>query len=286
MNLRERHTRVEEKTVLLTVEVSGAGGDVLVRSNAGDAVQPGISVKARANRIEYSCEVNHLGVIIDGNRRYAKGNSMELEKAYTRGAEKVYETIRHIFGDTSIREMSIYAISYENLMRKSDEVDAMLRIEKRAFDDWAGDPFFKERGIRIRFVGERDTLPADFLESCEALERMTSENTERTLNILVAYAGRREISSAVRKILRDAASNGTETESMDVEMLIAENLSVKEPVDLIVRTAGGNRLSGFLPWQSDYAEIIAINKLWPEVEMDDIDQAIIRFCNGKTRHGL
>lgn len=287
LNLKEKPSSAEGQLVTLLTEASRiVAADGAVRSNAGDDVQPPIKVEKGTNSFEYGCGLNHLGVIIDGNRRYAKNRGMGLEEAYALGADKVYEVVRHVFGETDVREVSIYAISYENLLRKSNEVDAMLNIQKQAFDDWAKDPFFEEKGVRVRFVGERNTLPAEFLGSCEALERITSGNKDRTLNILVAYAGKREISSAIRKMLRDAAPNESDVAGMDIEMLIAENLSVRKPVDLIIRTAGGHRLSGFLPWQSDYAEIIAIDKLWPEVEMEDIDRAMIRFCSSKTKHGL
>jgi undecaprenyl diphosphate synthase/tritrans,polycis-undecaprenyl-diphosphate synthase [geranylgeranyl-diphosphate specific] len=279
--------REPKEKAAFPVRETEATAEGKVSSNVGDAIRPRIRVEGSANTFELGGELSHLGVIIDGNRRYAKNNDIELEEAYARGAYKVYAVIRHVFEETMIREMSIYAISQENLLRESKELDAMLTIQKQTFDKWASDPFFKEKGIRIRFVGERSALPAEFLKSCEALEEMTAQNKDRTLNMLVAYAGRREISAAVKGILRDAISKGTDIKGMDVERLIAENLSVREPVDLIIRTAGGHRLSGFLPWQSHYAEIIAIDKLWPEVEMEDIDRAIIRFCEiNKTKHGL
>ncbi len=257
-----------------------------VRPNAVKAELPPIEVKGNANSFEYGDGLGHLGVIIDGNRRYGKNTGRGLEEAYRLGADKVYEVVRHVFEKTGIREISIYALSSENLLRRSEEVDAMLRIQKRAFDDWAVDPFFGEKGIQIKFVGDKSMLPPDFRESCRALEEKTSDNRERTLNILVAYGGRHEISSAVESIIREAVAKRSEERGMNVETLISENLCVKNPVDLIIRTGGGHRLSGFLLWQSDYAEIVAMEKLWPEVEMEDIDRAIVEFCNAKTKHGL
>lgn len=227
-------------------------------------------------------KLNHLGVIIDGNRRYAEKEGLGLCKAYLNGADKVYAVVRHVFDKTDIGEVSVYALSYDNLLRKSDELDAILKIQKAAFDKWAGDPFFKERGIRVRFIGDRNLLPSGFRESCEGLERATCGNGDRSLNILMAYVGRKDISSAVKKAFLTAEN----LNEIDIERRITENLEVKNPVDLVIRTAGGHRLSGFLLWQSDYAEIIALDKLWPEVEMEDIDRAIERFRNGKTKRGL
>jgi len=227
-------------------------------------------------------KLNHLGVIIDGNRRYAEKAGLGLGKAYLEGADKVYAVVRHVFDKTDIGEVSVYALSYDNLLRKSDELDAILRIQKAAFDKWTEDPFFRERGIRVRFVGDRGMLPAGFRESCERLESATSENGNRVLNILMAYVGRKDISSAVKK----AVLGAKDVNDIDIERYITENLDVKNPVDLVIRTASGHRLSGFLLWQSDYAEIIALDKLWPEVEMEDIDGAIAKFQSGKTKRGL
>jgi undecaprenyl diphosphate synthase len=225
--------------------------------------------------------LNHLGVILDGNRRYAKKIGVELSEAYKHGADKVYTVVRHIFEKTSIAEISIYALSYDNLLRKSEDLNAVLKIQKDVFDKWTGDPFFKEKGIRIRFVGDRGILPTEFRKSCERLEAVTSGNGNRTLNMLVAYGGRRDISSAVRKVLL----NAKDLNNLHIEKRITENLDIKNPVDLVIRTAGGRRLSGFLLWQSDYADIITLDMLWPEIELADIDRAIAGFCSEKTKRG-
>jgi tritrans,polycis-undecaprenyl-diphosphate synthase [geranylgeranyl-diphosphate specific] len=276
----------DERLVPLLREATETAAKDSVSPKAIEVALPQIEVRGKANSLEYCGELGHLGVIIDGNRRYGKKSSMKLDEAYRRGAEKVYEVVRHVFERTGIREISIYALSHENLLRRSEEVDAMLRIQKQAFDEWISDPFFWEKGIRIKFVGDRSMLPPDFRESCDALEKKTSGNIDRTLNILVAYGGRREISSAVESIIREAVENRSDGRRMDVETLISENLCVNSPVDLIIRTGGGHRLSGFLLWQSDYAEIVAMDKLWPEVEMEDIDRAIVEFCSAKTKRGL
>jgi undecaprenyl diphosphate synthase len=210
---------------------------------------------------------------------------MRLDEAYVHGAEKVYEIMRYVFCKTDIRELSIYALSYDNLMRQSEELDAIIQIQKGYFDDWADDPFFEERKIRVKFIGEMGVLPPAFRESCERLEKKTSENGDRVLNFLIAYIGHREISAAVEKVIKIACAAGKDAK-IDVEKLIAENLDVKKPVDLVIRTAKARRLSGFLPWQTEYAEICVLDKLWPEVEMEDIGKAIADFNETKVNRGL
>jgi tritrans,polycis-undecaprenyl-diphosphate synthase [geranylgeranyl-diphosphate specific] len=235
-------------------------------------------------------KLEHLGIIIDGNRRYAKKMNITVLEAYKLGADKVYETINLVFGKTDIPEISVYALSFDNLMRRLGELNLLLDVQRAAFEKWATDPLFKEKGICVKFVGELETLPPKIKKSCLALQAATSGNDSRVLNILMAYFGHREISGAVAKIL-DAKDmvleKGSKAERLDrIETLIASNLQVKRPVNLIIRTAGGNRLSGFLPWQSEYAELYPLKKYWPEVNPEDIKKAIDQFNNSGAKYGL
>lgn len=230
-------------------------------------------------------ELRHLGVIIDGNRRYSKRHNLSFEEVYELGAKKVYEVIRFVFQETSIPELSIYALSYDNLLRKSVELDTILKVQKEEFDRWASDPFFQENGIAIKFSGELEILPKEILQSCVNVMQKTSQNNKKTLNILIAYFGNKEIIRAVEKILKGRQLNENNDANPDVEQLIKENLSVKTPVDLIIRTGGGGRLSGFLPWQSDYAELYKLDKLWPEIELQDVKDAIAYYDKLEQKHG-
>lgn len=230
-------------------------------------------------------ELNHLGIIIDGNRRYATKQGIGLGEAYKIGAQKVYDVVRYVFTNTSATQISIYALSQDNLSRTPEEVEAIMDVLKTAFDGWAADPFFVSSGIRVKFVGNVGKLPESLRGSCKALEEKTSKCNSKTLNMLVAYMGHREIGAAVEKAMKSAAAGGTNA-IRSIESLISEHLEIKEPVDLVVRTANAHRLSGFLPWQSEYATLIAIDKLWPEIETGDVEQAIAEFKGGDAKHGL
>jgi undecaprenyl diphosphate synthase len=229
-----------------------------------------------------SSQIKHMGIIIDGNRRYSKKMKLSFEQVYRIGANKVSEMIRFIFSETDIPELSIYALSYDNLLRKSTELDSILKVQKEEFDSWSHDPFFHEKKIKINFVGELSLLPKDVLESCNSLMETTKNNDGKTLNILLAYFGTREIVKAVEKILNMYKSK---PKDVDVQTLINENLTVKSPVDLIIRTGGASRLSGFLPWQSEYAELYTLKKLWPEIEAADIKTAMEHFKGIEVKKG-
>jgi undecaprenyl diphosphate synthase len=232
--------------------------------------------------------LEHLGIIIDGNRRYAQKSKIELEDAYGLGAKKVYDIVKYVFGGTDIRELSIYALSYDNIMRKPGEVDTVIKAQKAAFDSWIDDPFFENMKIKIRFIGDMGVLPSEFRESCERLEKKTTKNNCRVLNMLVAYMGHREISAAVEKVLKHKGMTvlGKNGRILNLEELISKNLDIKTPVDLVIRTANEHRLSGFLPWQTEYAELYVLNKQWPEIEVVDVERAISEFNNHDVKRGL
>lgn len=243
----------------------------------------------------------HLGIIIDGNRRYAKRNNLPYDEVYKLGAEKVYETIRFVFEKTDIKELSIYALSKDNLLRGRNEINSILEAQGSAFEEWAKDPFFSEKKIKVIFAGELKLLPVSFQKSCEKLEEATKGNDSLALNILVAYSGDREISMAVKnsineitKSVKDIMKKKDKYDDNHIESVlnttiknaITRNLQIKTPVDFIIRSGSGNRLSGFLLWQSEYAEIYTIDKLWPEITMSDIKNAIDTFSKKDVKHGL
>jgi undecaprenyl diphosphate synthase len=232
--------------------------------------------------------LEHLGIIIDGNRRYAQRSKLQLEDAYNLGAQKVYDVIRYVFGKTDIGELSVYALSYDNILRKPGEVDTVIKAQKAAFDRWVNDPFFENMKIRVRFIGDLSVLPSEFRESCERLERKTSKNNGRVLNMLVAYMGHREISAAVEKVLKHKGITvlGKNERILNLEELISKNLDIKKPVDLVIRTANEHRFSGFLPWQTEYSELYVLDKQWPEIEVEDVERAITKFNEHEVKRGL
>lgn len=230
----------------------------------------------------------HVGIIIDGNRRYAKREGLGGMEAYRLGAQKVYEVINFILGKTNITELSIYALSRDNLLRKSDELNPIIEAEKVAFDSWYADPFFEQNGIKVKFVGDLSLLPESVRETCAKLQSKTQNYGKKRLNILIAYIGHHEISSAFHNVLdihEIHKSKGMYLDKAQTHKLIEQNLQVTTPVDLVIRTAGEHRLSGFLPWQTQYAEYYTIDKLWPEVEIEDIRKIVSEFEKKEVKRG-
>ncbi len=233
---------------------------------------------------------SHLGVIIDGNRRYAKKSGKSLVEVYTLGATKVYNTVRFVFTKTNINELTIYALSYDNLVRNSDEIRPILNAQKETFEKWLTDDIFAKNKIQVRFIGELELLPKDIKKVCDKLGKMTSINTKKTLNILMAYSSHREIGKTIDKIIKDITLDYRNSEGKehitDIVNNIGKNLDITTPVNLIIRNADEKRLSDFLLWQSNYAEMYSIEKLWPEITEKDIKKALTYFSTKKIKHGL
>lgn len=234
---------------------------------------------------------NHVGIIIDGTRRFARENKMPLQRVYELGAEKVYNTLKCLFSDFDVNEISLYAFSYDNLRRTSKERDAVFSVQEKEFTKWLNDPFFKN--IRVKFVGEYINIPYSLFMTCSHLEEETKENKDKKLNILMGYLGHREVANAVRKVLI-AENWSTLAGILKLNMSdavtilsekIQEKLDITTPIDLLIRTGGDLRTSGFPPWQIEYAELWFINKYWPAIEREDIENAIKDYSKRERRKG-
>lgn len=234
---------------------------------------------------------NHVGVIIDGTRRFARENKMPLDKVYEIGSGKVYDTIKWLFSDFDVNEVTIYAFSYDNLQRTSEERDAVLNVQEKAFSKWMDDPFFNN--IRIQFVGEYTNIPYSLFMVCGRLEEETRKNRDKKLNILMGYMGYREVAKAVRKVLVEEEwgnlagilKMGSSDTITILSEKIQEKLDITTPIDLLIRAGGDRRISGFPPWQSQYAELYFIDKYWPAIKKEDIVNAIKDYSKRERRKG-
>ena len=224
---------------------------------------------------------SHVGIIPDGTRRFAKTQGLDYKSAYTLGAEKVTEAVKWCFS-SGVNEVSIFGLSYDNVLNRGDEVDAILDVQRAEFESWLKDSFFAENGVRIVFAGDLSLLPENFRATCKSLSDKTRGNSSKRLNVLLAYAGGLEALAAARTLLgKLAPTNGSKITQEE----LAAALQVPSNVDLVIRTGKRKRLSGFLPLQSQYAEIYFSNKLWPEFAKTDLDAAIREWAVAVKTHG-
>ncbi|HRZ85940.1 MAG TPA: polyprenyl diphosphate synthase [Candidatus Paceibacterota bacterium] len=221
----------------------------------------------------------HVAIIVDGNRRFAKKNALEAHKGHEKGKDKLEKIIESVkkFG---IKKLTIYTLSVENIKNRSKlELDHLFRILGEAFEKLDRERVNNE-GLKIRFIGDLNLISDELKVMCEKLEKDTKDNSNFVVNFALGYGGRQEITNAVKKIV----SEGYSPDEIS-EKLIQKNLYLSDEPDLIIRTGGDVRTSNFLPWQSVYSEWIFLNKMWPEFEEDDLAYCIEEFKKRKRNFG-
>lgn len=227
----------------------------------------------------------HVAIIMDGNRRYARKRKLPVYMGHffgSRKAEKVLEWCREI----GIRMVTLYAFSTENFRRDEEERRHIFDLFKKEVRRLLRDPRTHRDRMRVRVVGRRDLLPDDVLEAIEEVERKTAGYDRFFLNIAFAYGGRQEIIDAVRALLRDV-KEGKVSPSMIDENLFSSYLysdNGYERVDILIRTGGEQRLSNFLPWQSAESLTYFVDVYWPSFRKIDLLRAIRTWQSLKARY--
>ena len=233
----------------------------------------------------------HLGLILDGNRRYAleRGFVDPLE-AYALGARKLDDMLLWC-DELSIPAVSLWVLSTENFRRDASEVSGILETVEAKLVQLARHPRTHRLGVRVRAVGKLDLLPDSVVAAIREAEEATAANRGMVLTIAVAYGGRQEIIDAMQAMLREKAKQGEDLETI-IEGISEETLAqylytpdLPDP-DLIIRTSGEVRLSGFLLWQSAYSEFYFCDVHWPAFRRIDFLRAIRSFQQRDRRFGV
>ena len=222
-----------------------------------------------------SGRLRHIAFIMDGNGRWAAKRGLPRKVGHRYGAAAFKEIVRYC-GDIGIEYVTVYAFSTENWGRPGDEVESIIKLLGDYMDDC--EKTAEKDSLRMRFIGDLTPFGADFVERAKKLEAATALY-RNSLNIALGYGGRDAIVRACRKL----AEKGEEI----TEESIGENLDtagIPDP-DLIVSTAGEERLSNFLMWQSAYSEFYFTDTLWPDMKPHDIDLAVEEFFGRKRRYG-
>lgn len=221
----------------------------------------------------------HLGLILDGNRRWARENGVSVIQGHRQGYMNL-KTIGKAAIKHGVRYVSAYVFSTENWERDRQEVRDILNLLRWVLKHEVKE--FHKDNIRLRIIGSKLKLGAALLTAIHDAEKLTENNTRGTLLICFDYGGQQEIVEAVKKI----TAAGTKPEDVTVEM-IESNLytSGVPPVDLIIRTSGEQRLSNFMTWESVYSELMFSKKNWPEFNEQDLSRAIKKYGRLQRRFG-
>lgn len=226
---------------------------------------------------------NHIGIILDGNRRFAK----RLMKKPWEGHKYGYEKVKQLFEwcvKFGIKEVTLYCFSIQNFNRPKGEFNYLMNQFESAFNDVAADPKVHGNRVRIRAIGKVDLLPERVQKAIRKAEDETKKYNNYLVNIAIAYGGREEIVDAVKRIGR-LIEEGKISDKEINEELISKNLYCSDEPDLIIRTGGERRTSNFLIWQSNYSEWVFLEKTWPEFEEEDLVRCIEDYKQRERRFG-
>ncbi len=225
----------------------------------------------------------HIGIIMDGNRRWAKAKGKPISYGHKEGAKTLEKIVRYA-NQIGLEYITVYAFSTENWKRAEEEVKALMLLLQNYLDDYAKRA--DTENIRVKILGDISALSEGMQKSIQNCMERTKDNTGVTFNIALNYGGRDELLKATRKIATLVQNHELKVEDI-TEQVIADNLYTKgQPdLDLVIRTSGEKRLSGFLTWQSIYAEILVMDKNWPDFEEKDLDEAIIEYQKRTRKFG-
>ena len=224
-------------------------------------------------------QLKHLAIIMDGNRRWAKSKGLPISDGHHRGYEKIKEVGKWCL-DKGITTLTVYAFSTENWNRDKSEVDYLMNLLHQALITEIEK--FNQLGIKLKIIGSQENLSKKLIEAIATAENQTKNNNKGTLNICLNYGGRLEIVEAIKKIIKKQIP----IEEID-EKIVTENLWLagQPDPDLIIRTSGEQRLSGFLTWESVYSELLFIDKYWPDFSQADLEEAIKNYQQRQRRFG-
>ncbi|GAB6947372.1 polyprenyl diphosphate synthase [Vulcanisaeta sp. JCM 16161] len=230
----------------------------------------------------------HIGVIPDGNRRWARKVGISITEAYRIGSDKVEEFLDWSL-DFGIRIVTVYVLSTENFLRRSKlELDLLYRLLKEKLIKVRKDDRIHRNRVRVKVIGRTWLLPEDVRREIELTEEATADYSDHYLNLAVVYGGRQEIIDAVRRILIDYNSGRLNISDLNEDVMFKYLYVGDEPYpepDLIIRTGGEHRISNFLLYETAYSELYILNKYWPEITKEDLKQALDDYARRERRFG-
>ncbi len=235
------------------------------------------------NKTQNKILPKHIGIIMDGNRRWAKAKHLPVFAGHSQGAETFKKIVLYC-NKIGLENLSVYAFSTENWKRSEAEVSALMLLFKRYINKVIHE--FKEENVKIRFIGDMSRFSKDIKDGIEYIESETKNHTGLSLNIAMNYGGKDEIVNATKNIVKKAISGEIKPEQID-ESAIQNELYTKNipDLDLIIRTAGEQRISNFMLWKAAYAEFYFSDILWPDFSPKDFDKAINEYFNRTRKFG-
>ncbi len=235
------------------------------------------------NEIDYNRLPAHIGVIMDGNGRWAKQRGLPRSAGHSAGAEALKKIVTEC-NKMGIKYITVYAFSTENWKRPKEEVDFLMNLLmdylKNAKTTLAGE------NVVIKAIGSRKELSQELQDEIIKTEEFTKDNDGIVMNIALNYGSREEIVQSVKKICKEVSEGQYGIDAIDSQKISEHLYTADQPdPDLIIRTSGEERISNFLLWQLAYSELWFTDKLWPDFSVGDLHQAILDYQNRNRRYG-
>lgn len=226
---------------------------------------------------------SHIGIIMDGNGRWAKKRGLPRKAGHRQGA-KTFRTITRYCSDIGIKYLTVYAFSTENWKRPQEEVDALMSLFKSYLNEALED--FKDDSIVVKFIGDKSGFNDELRELMIENEESSKDRDGMVLNIAMNYGSRDEIVRAVRNISEDVRNGKISSDDITENLFSNYLYTAGQPdPDLIIRPSGEYRISNFLLWQSAYTEFVIMNKLWPDFQKSDLYEALKIYSSRNRRYG-
>ena len=248
------------------------------------------SDRVRTNRLRerlVSGEIpKHVSIIMDGNRRFAWNKSSKTAVGHAEGKEKLKEVMDWVL-DLGVPYFTVYALSTENISeRDSEELEILYDLYVSGLEEISTDPRIHDRGVKVQVVGRLEMLPTRVRESIENAENLTSQYSDFTFTVCLAYGGREEIVDAVKSVATDYASGSLDINSINSSEITKRMYAAELPdPDLVIRTSGEERISNFLLWQIAYSELHFTDVFWPSFSKSDLYEAIESYQYRRRRYG-
>ncbi len=226
---------------------------------------------------------SHVCIIMDGNGRWAKKRLMPRGFGHRKGVEATRRSVE-FFASMGVRHLTLFAFSSENWSRPNEEVSSLMELFMLSLQKYTGE--LHDKGIRIRFVGDKLLFSEALQQQIRDTENKTRENSRMSLNIAANYGGRWDIVNAARLLARQVADEELSPEQIDDQTFRrALSLGDDPDPDLFIRTGGEQRISNFLLWQLAYAEFYFCDRLWPDFSNDDMQAALDEYSRRQRRYG-
>ena len=225
----------------------------------------------------------HIGIIMDGNGRWAKKRGLPRPIGHTYGA-KTFKSMTRYISRKGVKYLTLYAFSTENWKRPLEEVNSLMKIFRQYLIDSLTN--FREDDIKVVFIGDRSAFPSDIIKLIDETEEIAKDRKGMQLNLAMNYGGRAEIVQAVQRLCQEVRDGQLTPEQLTEAMLSDRLYTAGQPdPDLIIRTGGEHRLSNFMLYQAAYAEFYSTETLWPDFGEKEFEEAILAFNQRSRRFG-